>query len=156
MDGFYWLIPGVIAGSRRPGGRSGSDRLDDELSWLRSQGIGAIVTLTETSLDPVVLAGHPFETLHLPVIDLTPPTPAQLTEALAFIDRQRALDRPVLVHCLAGQGRTGTVLAAYLIRAGSPPNRAIAQLREVCPLAVENDLQLAALDAFAAERSWLA
>jgi atypical dual specificity phosphatase len=155
MDGFYWLIPGVLAGSRRPGGPYGRDRLGPELDWLRTQGIGAILTLTETPLDSVILAAHDFEVLHLPVVDLTPPNPDQLAEALAFIDRQRAADRPVVVHCLAGQGRTGTVLAAYLIRAGSPPDRAIATLRQVCPLAVENDRQLAALAEFAAARPWL-
>lgn len=154
MDGFYWLIPGVLAGSRRPGGRGG-DRLDAELRWLRAQGIAAILTLTEQPLDPLVASEHEFELLHLPVIDLTPPTAEQLSLALQFIDRQRAQDRPVLVHCLAGQGRTGTVLAAYLIRAGSPPDRAIRELRRVCPLAVENDRQLKALADFAAERSWL-
>lgn len=156
MDGFYWLIAGVLAGSRRPGGRNGHARLDAELAWLRSQGIGAILTLTEEPLEPSIVVEHSFVTLHLPVADLTPPTPEQLADALAFIDRQRATDRPVLVHCLAGQGRTGTVLAAYLIRSGNSPDRAISLLREVCPQAVENELQRAALATFADQRAWLA
>lgn len=156
MERFYWLIPGVIAGSSRPGARGGCGQLDADLRWIRAQGIGAILSLTEEPLEPAVLASHGFETRHLPVVDFTPPNPDQLAEALAFIDRQRAADRPVLVHCLAGQGRTGTVLAAYLIRSGHSPERAIALLREVCPLAVENELQLAALASFAASRDWLA
>lgn len=156
MNEFYWLIPGVLAGSRRPGGRSGRDQLDAELRWLRAQGIGAILTLTEDPLSPLEANAHGFELLHLPVIDFTPPMPEQLALALAFIDRQRSADRPVLVHCLAGQGRTGTVLAAYLIRAGNSPDRAISMVRQVCPLAVENDRQRAALREFAAECAWLA
>jgi protein-tyrosine phosphatase len=54
-----------------------------------------------------------------------------------------------------GQGRTGTVLAAYLIRGGLRPDLALAELRAICPHAVENAKQEAALAAFAAERSWI-
>lgn len=158
MDGFYWLIPRVLAGASRPGGQDVADtpRLDADLGWLRARGIGALLSLTEQPLSASALARHGLVNLHLPVVDLTPPAPAQLAEALTFIDRQRAADCPVAVHCLAGQGRTGTVLAAYLIRAGASPERAIAELRMVCPHAVENPLQEQALADFAARRDWLA
>lgn len=159
MDGFYWVIPRVLAGTSRPGGRSGAAdtaaRLETDLAWLRGQGIGALLSLTEEPLADAALTRHGMLTLHLPVVDMTPPAPAQLADALAFIDRQRAADRPVAVHCLAGQGRTGTVLAAYLIRSGLPPDRAIAELRAACPHAVENPLQERALAEFAARRDWL-
>jgi atypical dual specificity phosphatase len=159
MNGFYWLVPNVLAGCGRPG-RSGRgagplELLDADLGWLRQQGIGAIVSMTESPLDADLLARHGFDVLHLPVIDMTPPDPAQITAALAFIDRHRAHGRPVAVHCLMGQGRTGTILAAYLIRDGLSPERALAELRVVCPGAVENRDQEAALAAFAANRPWI-
>ena len=155
MNGFYWLVPRVLAGSSRPGGRSGTDGLEQDLAWLRSQGIGAIISLTEEPPDLSILDRYGFASMHLPVVDLTPPSPDQLAAALAFIDRQASASRPVVVHCYAGQGRTGTVLAAYLIRLGRSPERAVAELRAVCPRAVENDLQLAALAAYASRRDWL-
>jgi atypical dual specificity phosphatase len=159
VNGFYWLIPRVLAGTNRPGGPPGADRagtqLDADLAWLRAQGVRAVLSLTEEPLAAARLAHHGFASLHLPVVDMTPPTPGQLAEALAFIDCQRAADLPVAVHCLMGQGRTGTVLGAYLIRAGAPPDRAIAELRLVCPHAVENRLQEQALADFAARRDWL-
>lgn len=158
VQGFYWLIPRVLAGSGRPGGgrpESERKRLDADLIWLRDQGIAAILSLTETPLDPDAIARHAFAYMHLPVIDMTPPAPGQISEALAFIDRQHARDRAVLVHCLAGQGRTGTVLAAHLIRGGHSSDRAIAELRVVCPHAVENRLQESALADFANRRDWL-
>jgi|SRR5215218_2571508 len=155
MDGFYWLVPRVLAGSSRPGGRSGNDGFERDLAWLRSQGIAAILTLTEEAPDLPALAQHGFESLHLPVVDFTPPSPDQLTAALTFIDHQSAASRPVMVHCYAGHGRTGTVLAAYLVRAGRSPERAVAELRAVCPHAVENERQLTALDAFASRRDWI-
>lgn len=55
MNGFYWLIPRVLAGSGRPGGRpdfrNERQQLAADLDWIRSQGIGAILSLTEVSPD---------------------------------------------------------------------------------------------------------
>jgi polymorphic toxin system DSP-PTPase phosphatase-like protein len=159
MDGFYWLIPNCLAGCGRPGRRGRvagpAEVLEADLAWLHQQGIAAIISLTETPLDGAALVRHGFDSLHLPVDDLTPPAPEQILTALAFIDRHRAHGRPVAVHCLMGQGRTGTVLAAYLIRDGLGPELALAELRAICPGAVENPRQEAALEVFAAGRPWL-
>ena len=87
--------------------------------------------------------------------DLRPPTPDQFLEALAFLDWQRSLGRPVAVHCLMGQGRTATVLAAHLIRHGTAVAEAVAHLREVCPGAIGSPSQEEALAAFAARRDWM-
>ncbi|HEX2174220.1 MAG TPA: dual specificity protein phosphatase family protein, partial [Dehalococcoidia bacterium] len=135
IPGFYWLIEDGLAGCSRPGGRrargaaSGpapsddlaaiSAALDADLAWLRRQGIGAVLSLTETPLLPGALARHCLAELHLPVDDLQAPTPDQFDGALEFIDLQRSIGRSVAVHCLVGQGRTGTILAAYLIRGGA-------------------------------------
>ena len=163
MQGFYWLIDGVLAGCARPGdrGRRGlpeaeaNAALDDDLAWLREQEIGAVLSLTETPLAAEVMEPHGLEVLHLPVDDLTAPTPEQLRLALAFIDRQRAQGRRVVVHCLAGQGRTGTVLAAYLIRDGLTADAALREVRTVCPEAVGVPQQERALADFAAARAWI-
>lgn len=123
---------------------------------LRSQGIGAILTLTETSLDEWALDAAAIEWCHIPVTDLTPPSEFQLIQALDFIDRQLAQGSAVAVHCLMGQGRTGTVLAAYLVRSGMTPKDALTEVRGCCPGAVENDVQVAALEQFAERRLWMA
>ncbi|MBF6589724.1 MAG: dual specificity protein phosphatase family protein [Ktedonobacterales bacterium] len=158
MRGFYWLIEGTLAGCALPGGR-GRDRggatLEDDLAWLRGQGIGALLSLTETPLDQEALAQQRLEGLHLPVPDLAAPTPAQLARALSFIDWQRALGRATAAHCLMGQGRTGTVLAAYLIRAGAPTDLALREVRSRCPGAVGSLEQERALLAYAARRDWM-
>jgi atypical dual specificity phosphatase len=164
VRGFYWLIDGALAGSGRPGGwrRGGAaddpallKALDDDLTALRGHGIEAVLTLTETPLVEGALERHDLAGLHIPIDDLQAPTPDQFRDALAFIDRQRARGRKVVVHCLVGQGRTGSILAAYLIRGGLDAPTALRQLRAVCPGAVENRDQEQALAEFAARRDWL-
>ena len=54
-----------------------------------------------------------------------------------------------------GQGRTGTVLAAYLIRGGLSADDALAEVRAICPGAISSAEQEAALHAFAARRDWI-
>ena len=169
MRGFYWLIEGALAGTARLGTRRGqragsaggpdpsaaSAALDEDLAFLRRRGVGAVLSLTETPLADGALARHGMEELHLAVDDLTPPSPLQLEQALEFIDRQRSRGRAVAVHCLVGEGRTGTVLAAYLIRGGLGPEEALREVRAVCPNAVGAAEQERALHDFARCRDWM-
>jgi atypical dual specificity phosphatase len=156
LQRFYWMIPDMLAGCSRPGGRDGAeDVLDADLAWLRCQGIGAVLSVTETPLAARALARHGLASLHLPVADLTAPAPLQLARALSFLDWQRAHDVPTVVHCLMGQGRTATVLAAHLIRGGLSADEALRELRALCPGAVSSADQERALAAFAARRDWV-
>jgi atypical dual specificity phosphatase len=86
---------------------------------------------------------------------MTPPTTGQLIRALEFIDEQHTLGKAVVVHCLMGQGRTGTVLAAYLIRGGASAAEALRTVRGVCAGAVGSPAQERALSTFAERRDWI-
>ena len=44
------------------------------------------------------------------------PTPEELAQAVAIVERRLGEGKKVMVHCLAGEGRTGSVFAAYVIK----------------------------------------
>ncbi|HLJ65879.1 MAG TPA: dual specificity protein phosphatase family protein [Chloroflexota bacterium] len=171
MERFYWLIEGEIAGCSRPGGTrpaatgvspdgtarptANGSSLDADLAWLRGHGIGGVLSLTEEALDQDALARHELAAMHLPVPDMTAPFPEQFARALDFIDRQRSTGRAVAVHCLMGQGRTGAILAAYLIRRGSSADDAVGRLRDICPGALAAPEQERALHLYAERRDWI-
>ena len=78
-----------------------------------------------------------FITRHIPVIDYTAPTLQQVKQAVAMISSCLDRNMPVAVHCVAGLGRTGTILACYLVAMEMPANNAIIVIREWRPGSIE-------------------
>lgn len=153
MQRFYWMIDGQLAGCSRPGAHGQS--VASDLAALRAYGIASVLSLTETPVLAHEIEAAGLDALHLPVDDFQAPTTRQLLRALAFIDSSLAENMPVAVHCLAGQGRTGTILAAWLLRSGLSADDAIAEIRALAPGAIESTPQVAALRQWAGERPWL-
>jgi protein tyrosine phosphatase (PTP) superfamily phosphohydrolase (DUF442 family) len=56
-----------------------------------------------------------LDLVHIPLPDGQTPNQAQLNEFLAVVD---AASGTVFVHCAAGVGRTGSMVAAYLVATG--------------------------------------
>lgn len=127
---FGWFN-GQIAASGRPVSRS-------QLEYVASQGINAIVSLTEDPIPAELLEGLGLEYHHVPVRNHAMPDAETLERAVRLLENLTSSGKRVLVHCAAGQGRTGTVLAAYLmVTEGLPPEEAIARVRSVRPGSVE-------------------
>jgi atypical dual specificity phosphatase len=84
--------------------------------------------------------------------DMEPPTPEQLDKCISAILRAMDRNMGVAVHCGAGLGRTGVVLACYLVAKGQPPDNAIVRVRRLRPGSIETDEQAEAIHHFA--RHW--
>ncbi len=137
-----WIVEGRLGamGAPRPG----------DLDRLAAAGVGSLLSLTERA--PAGLPRPDLRHLHLPIRDFAPPSPAELERAVAFIDAGLAAGAPVVVHCGAGLGRTGTICAAWLVTQGLDAAQAITAVRRRRPGSVETEEQEDAVFAFAEAR----
>ena len=122
---------------------------DDELPALHATGLRAVVSLLNIPSDALVYESAGFAFLCLPVPDGGAPTMDQAEEFVRFVTAQRTAHRPVAVHCEAGLGRTGTLLATYLIAQGDGAMAAIQRVRAVERVAVETVRQIRFLEQYA-------
>ncbi len=141
-----WIEPGILAASSIPLGV-------EDLESLHRQGIRAIVSLTEMPLR--ILQPHVTDQLcrvldivrfHAPIDDREAPDPETALEVIDFIERMRQHQRPVLLHCFAGIGRTGTVLHAYYLRRGLLMDEARERVKQGRPLCDFSNLTSAQRD----------
>lgn len=79
---------------------------------MRAAGVGAVIDLTCEFSEPAALRSLPY--LHVPTLDLTAPTQAQIAQAICFAS-EHSESTIVYVHCKAGYSRTAVIAAAYLI-----------------------------------------
>jgi atypical dual specificity phosphatase len=141
--GFIWVESGALAASGYPASRN-------QVRWVASRGVNRLLTLTEEPLPSEWVSGLALDVKHVPMRDHQPPSAASLLEASSYIEDSISNGKVVLVHCLAGQGRTMCAIAAYLIRKGMGVDQSISFLRRLRPGAVESK-QEASLHQFASQ-----
>lgn len=121
----WWVIPGKLAGVRKP--------VEEELTELQAAGIGAIISVMDdpSNLDLYQRLNIPY--LWLPTKGGTSPSRKQIQELQNFVNYQNYLGNAVAVHCTSGRRRTGTMLASYLINAGSSYDDAMQTVQSANP-----------------------
>lgn len=141
-NGFSWVEKPLLAALARPEER-------EDLTWLRQQGIDLLISLTEDPprRDWVDDAG--LLLFHVPMIDMEPPSQEDLDRSVSAITRAHDRNLGVAVHCGAGLGRTGVVLAAYYVHKGLTAKNAIARVRRLRAGSIETDEQEEAVAAYA-------
>jgi atypical dual specificity phosphatase len=137
---FSWVNERIAA--------SGIPSRRKHLKWLRSTGVTAILSLTEDPLPASLVVAEGLDHHHIPMRNHESPSPEKLMLAVRELDRLVNSGNRVLVHCTAGLGRTGTVLAAYLIyKDGLDYLRAVETVRNMRPGSIE-DRQITSLRDF--------
>lgn len=139
---YSWVREGKLAGSGLP-------ITEDEFKWVIDKGIRSIVTVREVPLPSKWFDGGDIDYLHLMVEDYGAPSMEVLDETVDYIDEKIRTGKPVLVHCAAGKGRTGAVLAAYLIKKENlTAKQAIQKIRLMRPGSVQSVTQETALSVY--------
>jgi atypical dual specificity phosphatase len=119
------------------------------LADFAARDVALLINLHQRPHPPAVLDAHGLRELHLPVPDFHCPTPEQLDSGIAAIERTLDQGHRVMIHCGGGLGRSGTLLACYLVRRGLSPEQALARIRAARPGSVETAEQEAAVFAYA-------
>lgn len=129
----------IVFGSERPGYNLSSIReedVDQWISFMKERGISRIVCLLDDKHLPLypsdLLETYAQEfgsknVLHAPIEDFTLCDADVLKNSiLPFLKQADSDGEKVLVHCSGGIGRTGHVLAAWLVYGrGYDPNEAV-------------------------------
>lgn len=132
----YWVRKNIIGGSPIP-------YTEDEIREWKRNGVKKVLVLPEDweieeSWGDVnyyfsVLKENGLKYLHVPIPDGYAPTDEQFEKIMKWLNGDGNL-----VHCVGGIGRTGTVIAAYLIvKEGLNVDEAIEEVRAHKPGAVQ-------------------
>ena len=125
----YWvtdrLAAGEFPGARDPG------HARERLALFEAARIRHFVDLTHAadglpSYDAYLRLA---KRLRHPIVDMGVPGDDEMVETLDAVGAALTGRGRVYVHCWGGIGRTGTVVGCWLVRHGTPPEKAIARIR---------------------------
>lgn len=130
-------------------GRFPSERA---LRALAARRVTLVVNLHERPHHAGLLAELGIRELHLPVRDFHAPTASTLDRAVDAVEEALGRGERVMVHCGAGFGRTGTVVACLFVARGLGAAGGIARARALRPGSIETVEQQQAVRRFEKSR----
>jgi len=138
---FSWVIDNKLAGS-------GTPMTSEQYRWLIKNNIKSIVTVREFPLPQKWLVDNEKETIindykFVYVKDYGVPSLEVLDNIVDYINIKITKEKKTLVvHCEAGKGRTGTILAAYLLKQDNISSQdAIKKIRTLRPGSIQSKIQ---------------
>jgi atypical dual specificity phosphatase len=142
-DGFSWIDKPRLAAMAEPGSL-------EEYQWLREHGIQFVICLTEMPPRRTWINEAGLFSLHLPIEDMHPPSQGQIDLGVSAIAKAIGNQLGVGVHCRAGMGRTGTLLACWLVHHENlSAGDAITRVRRLRPGSIETEEQADAIVEYA-------
>ncbi|MFW9996336.1 MAG: dual specificity protein phosphatase family protein [Candidatus Odinarchaeota archaeon] len=141
---FSWIIPNQLATSALP-------RCRTDLEWLIiTQKVKCLISLNETPLSKYIKHFNQlkselgFTHHHIPTPDGTGFFLHQYRKMVDLFIQQE--NKPMLIHCTGGYGRTSTALVAIWMNICQLPlTRAIAELKKIRPQIMLTDIQIDSL-----------
>lgn len=136
---FKWILPGQLAGMGKPGLMGD---MDQDLTAIATAGISHLVSLTKELFPGNKLRPYGISGRHFPITDMSVPAIGTTASLCRDIKRQMNDGNGVALHCHAGLGRTGTILASVLVWLGRSPEDAVKEIRAIGKGYIQNKAQL--------------
>lgn len=134
---FTWIVKNKLAASWWPENR--------EIVIYKKEGIKIVINCSE--FDNRQEISRDFKYYHINVPDYGVPTDNQIEKFLSICDKHGKNNEPIVVHCVAGCGRTGQFVVAWAayngyLTDGIDPVKWIRKLRP-CSLETKEQMDLA-------------
>lgn len=133
----YWVDRDRLIAGEYPGTFM-NEATRRRIQSLIKTGVRTVIDLTRVGdspfkyssmlLDEASDYGLQVDWINYPIADMAAPSVQLMIQILDEIDDVISRGEVVYVHCLAGIGRTGTVVGCYLVRHGLPGEVAIEQI----------------------------
>ena len=126
---FDWIIKGKMAASWWPD--------ENVFQIYKKEKISVIINASEFNNRDDIPNG--FIYYHLNIPDYGLPTDNQITRFLAITDTHGKKNDPIVVHCVAGCGRTGQLIVIYAAHNGYIPKNMdpVKWIRKIRPCCLE-------------------
>ncbi len=134
VNKFTWIIKGKIAASNWPEPQMFEN--------YRKEGIKVIINAT--NFDNIKNVSNEFTYYQIGIPNFSIPSDSQIKQLLEITNKHNIKNEPIVVHCVAGCGRTGLLVTIWAIHNGYIPKDAdpVKWIREKRKCCIETKEQI--------------